>query len=136
MISRRKLTMYIRFVVDIVDESSGRRKGIFAALGVFKKHPDLSGEDYAKYRGLADWFNQNLEVPPKFNRSSKPHAKAKALSWYKDSAKIYIQKSREIMHLLEKYGIGVTMIKTNRPGYIVFESESQVIAEPYSDTVT
>lgn len=128
--------MYIRFVVDIQDERSGRRKGVFAALGVFKKNSDVSKEDYKRYRELAEWFNENLDMPKKFNRSSKPHATPKAISWFKDSASDYISKTREVASLLEKYGINVTMIKTNRPGYIVYESDNQIIAEPYSDTIT
>lgn len=128
--------MYIRFVVEIRDERSGRRKGVFAALGVFKKNPEVSAQDYSSYRTLAEWFNENLDMPSKFSRSSKPNAKPKALSWYKDSATQYIQKTREVAELLTKYGVEVEMLKTNRPGYIVYESESQIVAEPYKDTVT
>jgi hypothetical protein len=128
--------MYIRFVIDTKDERSGRRKGIFAALGILKKHPEISGLDYKRYRELAEWFNENLDMPEKFHRSSKPHAKPKALSWYKDSAKEFIKKTREVSELLEKYGIKVTMLKSKRPGYIVYESETQVVAEPYNDTIT
>ena len=128
--------MFIRFVVDRQDGRSGTRKGIFAALGIFKKEDGVSREDYEKYRELADWFNENLDMPDKFNRSSKPRAKPKAISWFKDSAKEYIAKTREVAMLLEKYGIHVTMLKTTRPGYIVYESENQIVAEPYNDTIT
>ena len=126
--------MYIRFVVEIKDERSGRRKGVFAALGVFKKNPEVNAQDYNSYRALADWFNENLDMPSKFNRSSKPNAKPKALSWYKDSATEYIQKTREVAELLIKYGIEVEMLKTNRTGYMVYET--QIVAEPYRDTIT
>lgn len=128
--------MYIRFVVDIKDERSGKRKGIFSALGVLKKHPEISAEDYKHYRVLAEWFNEHLDLPDRFNRSSKPHAKPKALSWFKDSAKEHISRTREVAELLEKYGIEVTMLKSRRPGYVVYESRTQIVAEPYSDTVT
>jgi len=128
--------MYIRFVVGITDERSGRRKGVFAALGAFKKIPEVSAQDYRSYRTLAEWFNENLDMPSKFSRSSKPNAKPKALSWYKDSAAEYIQRTREVAELLTKYGIEVEMLKTSRPGYIVYESETQIVAEPYKDTAT
>ncbi len=128
--------MYVRFVVEIKDERSGRRKGVFAALGVFKKNPEVNAQDYNSYRALVDWFNENLDMPSKFNRSSKPNAKPKALSWYKDSATEYIQKTREVAELLIKYGIEVEMLKTNRTGHIVYESETQIVAEPYRDTIT
>lgn len=130
------MATYIRFVVGIRDERSGHRKGIFAALGALRKHPDLTDIDYAQYRVLADWFNDNLEHPHRFSRSSRPHAKAKALSWFKDTAEEFVSKSREISELLNRYGIEVTMIKSTRPGYIVYESPTQIVAEPFSDTVT
>ena len=128
--------MYIRFVVDLPDERSGHRKGVFAALGVFKTNSEVSTDDFKHYRELAEWFNANLDLPKKFNRSSKPHAKPKALSWYKDSAAEYIRKTREVCVLLEKYGIKVTMLKSSQPGYIVYESESQIVAQPFNDTIT
>lgn len=128
--------MYIRFVVDIQDERSGHRKGIFAALGVFKKNPDVTTGDYAHYRELAEWFNDNLEQPDRFNRSPNPHAKPIALSWYKDSATEYIHKTREVAALLDRYGIKASMIKSNNPGYIVYESEHQIVAEPFKNTPT
>ena len=128
--------MYIRFVVDIRDRRSGHRKGIFAALGVFKKDSNVSTNDYEKYRELAEWFNENLDMPTKFNRSSRKHAQPKALSWYKDTATDHINKTREVAGLLEKYGTSVTMLRTNRPGYVVYESASQIVAEPFNDTTT
>jgi hypothetical protein len=128
--------MYIRFVVDIQDQRSTRRKGVFAALGVLKKNSDITNEDYRKYRELAEWFNLNLDLPDRFNRSRKSNAKPKALSWFKDSASEHIAKTREVAYLLEKYGISVTMLKTKKPGYILYESKNQIVAEPYNDTPT
>lgn len=128
--------MYIRFVVDVKDERSGYRKGVFAALGLFRKNKNVSADDFNQYRHLANWFNDNLDMPTKFNRSSKSNASPKALSWFKDSASEYISKTREVSELLEKYGMKVSMIKTDRPGYIVYESDNQIVAQPFKDTVT
>ena len=49
--------MYIRFVINTLDARSGRRKGIFAGMGLLKRRDDLHPEDFKRYRALADWFN-------------------------------------------------------------------------------
>lgn len=36
--------------------------------------------------------------------------------------------------ILEANGIGVEVLRTNRPGYIAYEDAYQVTAEPYADT--
>jgi hypothetical protein len=128
--------MYLRFVIDTMDKRSGRRKGIFAGMGILQRRDDLHPEDFKRYRALAEWFNENLDMPSKFSRSSKSNATPRALSWFKDSATVYITKTRELAAIFDKYDIAVTMLKTHRPGYIVYESDNQVIAEPYSDTET
>jgi hypothetical protein len=41
---------------------------------------------------------------------------------------------REVQHLLDAYGIGVDMITSRRPGYIVYEDAFQVAAYPFGET--
>jgi len=41
---------------------------------------------------------------------------------------------REIIRLLESHGISVRMIKTDRPGYVVYEDDHQIVAEPFADS--
>lgn len=38
--------------------------------------------------------------------------------------------------ILEAYGLLTEMIKTDRPGYVVYEDEHQVTAFPFRDTQT
>jgi hypothetical protein len=38
--------------------------------------------------------------------------------------------------LLDAYGFGVEMLKTSRPGFIVYEDHVQIAAEPFADTPT
>ncbi|MEX1196545.1 MAG: hypothetical protein WEB57_01615 [Pseudohongiellaceae bacterium] len=128
--------MYLRFVIEPLDGRSGRRKGIFAGMGILKRRDDLHPDDFKRYRALAEWFNENLDMPSRFSRSSKRSATPRALSWFRDSATEYIAKTRELAAIFDKYDISVTMLKTHRPGYIVYESENQIVAEPYSDTET
>ena len=95
---------------------------------------DLPHHEEAVYRDIYKWFQKNLRRPRSFTRSSKPHAKKVAISWFKESASEHIAKMREIMAILEGHGIHTEMIATTRPGYIVYEDAYQIAAEPYADT--
>ena len=62
------------------------------------------------------------------------HKQKGALSWFKDSAHAHLQRVRLLVALLESRGVVVEMITTERPGYVVYEDDFQIIAEPFADT--
>ena len=41
---------------------------------------------------------------------------------------------RELASILEGHRVAVDILKTERPGYIVYEDEYQVTAEPFEET--
>jgi hypothetical protein len=96
----------------------------------------LLPHEQAKYEQVYEWFKKNLRAPRSFTRSSKPHAKKVSLSWFKDSANEHIAKMHVLKQILEAHGVVVDVIRTNRPGYVVYEDEFQVAAEPFNETVT
>jgi len=53
--------------------------------------------------------------------------------WFKPSATNHIAKVREISFILEENGVLVRVLKTHKPGYIVYEDHYQVVAEPFAD---
>ncbi|WP_163831153.1 hypothetical protein [Spartinivicinus ruber] len=83
---------------------------------------------------MLSWFNDNLDAPTWLAKSKKPNARFVALSWFKDTAIKHIKQMRKIAAILESRDIAVTQTRTERPGYIVYEDDYQVAAEPYSDT--
>ena len=40
---------------------------------------------------------------------------------------------RELAAILEENGYAVSQITSKRPGYVVFEDDRQVVAEPFRD---
>jgi hypothetical protein len=52
----------------------------------------------------------------------------------KASEKDHIGKIREIIAILESYDVSVRMIKTERPGYVVYEDQFQIVAAPFADS--
>jgi hypothetical protein len=127
---------YVRFVTAIVDEYSGRRQGLFQAAGDLEDGKELRADEVAELRSVREWFNENLDKPLRFSRSRKSGAASKAISWFKSSAVEHVRRMHAICRILEEHGIQTEMITTARPGYIVFEDEFQVAAEPFAETRT
>lgn len=128
--------MLIRFVIHKNDQDSGRRQGLFQALFDLEDEGVLLAHEQAQYDETYEWFRKNLRKPRSFTRSSKPHAKKVALSWFKDTAVEHISKMHELIQILEAHGIVVDTLQTERPGYIVYEDAFQITAEPFRETVT
>lgn len=128
--------MYIRFVIHQNDEDSGRRQGLFQALSDLEHAELLLPHEQTTWDDTYEWFRNNLLKPRRFARSSRSHAKKVALSWFKDSAKEHIARMFTLAQVLQDHGVLIDVIRTDKPGYIVYEDPHQVAAEPFSDTPT
>jgi hypothetical protein len=83
---------------------------------------------------LLSWFKANLAVPDRFNSSkSKGYYRRRTagISWLKPTAAEHIAKIHALVAVLENNGHKVSQITTERPGYVVFEDDHQVVAEPF-----
>lgn len=60
--------------------------------------------------------------------------KNRALSWFRDTAQEHLYRKRELVLLLEHHDLAVRMLKADRVGYIVYQDEFQVMAEPFAET--
>jgi len=127
--------MFIRFVVQVHDPDSGRRQGLFQALSDLENDDVLLPHEQALYDEIYNWFRSNLKKPESLSRSSRPHAKNVAISWFKDSATQHIAKMHEMSCILGAHGIAVDILRTERPGYVVYEDAYQIAAEPFKETV-
>jgi hypothetical protein len=131
-----KAPWFVRFVAHTKDADSGRRSGIFHAAGRLRDSSKLSEEESGRLHRIRQWFNENLEKPTRFSLSAKPNKKAQAISWFKESAIEHIRQIRAMVLILESHGVMVETVRTQRPGYIVYEDEHQVAAYPFADTPT
>jgi hypothetical protein len=128
--------MFVRFVIHKNDKASGRRQGLFQAMADLEHASVLQAHEQNQYDEIYEWFRKNLRKPRSFTRSTKPHAKKVALSWFKDGAMEHIARMRAVAAILDAHGIEVEVLRTERPGYVVYEDQYQVAAEPFSETVT
>lgn len=129
--------MYVRFVILRCNESSGVREGVFKSAYALRREGQLPAHEYTRLNELLVWFGGNLPVPYRFNRTkSKGYSNrnSKGISWLKPTARRHVRRMWELKDILDEHGYFVTVIKTERPGYIVYEDNVQIVAEPFSDT--
>jgi len=109
---------------------------VFQAAFRLRDKGELYDYEEALLREVLDWFNKHLEKPDKFTSSKPPYyrKKSKAISWFKESATEHVAMVRHIVSILENHSVQARMIRTARPGYIVYEDEFQVTAEPFANS--
>ena len=131
-----QMPTYIRFVVAEVHGVSRKELGVFHAILRLREEGRLQAHEVHLHDSTRQWFNDNLEKPTRFTASKPPHYRKpnKAISWFKDSASAHIAHMRDLVAVLENHGVPVEMLKTDRVGYVVYEDEFQVVAEPFSDS--
>ena len=126
--------MFVRFVINEIDPSSGRRTGVFYAAYAVRRSGRMPEYDDARLSDALRWFSAHLSTPDRLTRSRRPHREARALCWFKHTAVEHLARAREMQHLLDAYGVTVHMITSRRPGYVVYEDGYQVAAYPFDET--
>jgi hypothetical protein len=128
--------MYVRFVVADIDEDSGLELGVFHAVRNLRDDQRLEVHEEEQHDAVIQWFDGHLVRPRRFTASKPPfyRKKSKAISWFKDTAHEHLGRVRELVLILERHDISVQMLKANRVGYIVYEDDFQIVAEPFADT--
>ena len=112
----------------------GVEEGVFGAAYELRDGTLISASDRQSLEDLLAWFKANLAIPARFNSSkSKGYYRRRTAgrSWLKPTAGEHIVKMRALIVILENNGYQVSQIITDRPGYVVFEDDHQVVAEPF-----
>jgi hypothetical protein len=128
------VSVFLRFVTSEIDRRSGVEAGVFgAACGLYysDRLPDYEDERLGE---LIVWFNRNLRTPSRFSRSSRSHGSGRAICWFRPTAREHLARIYEMVVILEDNGVFIRRIKAPKVGYVVYEDDHQVVAEPYADT--
>ena len=131
--------MYLRFVTERRTEHGSRREGFFQAVALARRDPETPGYLHDRLTALLGWFIDNLDEPERFNRGSLKtghRATTTGLSWFRSEATEHVKNAFELCGILHELGYPITVLKTNRPGFIVYEDDHQIVAEPFADTPT
>lgn len=130
---------FVRFVISSKNPDSGVADGIFGGVYDLLDRDELSSLERLNLEQNSKWFNSNLQKPARFNRSkSKGYYRrnTRGIAWFRDTASEHIARMHQMKQIVEEHGYTVEVITEDRVGYLVYEDEHQVIAEPFADTRT
>lgn len=126
------MSVYLRFVVDKRHSDSTRRTGLFQAIADLRAR-ELAAEQLDEVDQLLSWFGDNLAAPRVLAHG---RASPAAICWFCDSAVEHIARMRALARLFDDYAMFTHVLKTRRPGYVVYEDAHQVAAIPFRETAT
>ena len=129
--------MFIRFVSTRKNILDGSREGIFQTAYLVVRDPMTPFFDAQSVKDHLEWFRVHLAVPGSFSRTGSKGAhwrKTRGLSWFKPTATEHISRAFALTDLLKENGCFISLLRTNRTGYIVYEDEFQIVAEPFAET--
>lgn len=130
---------FLRFVVSEIHPDSGVNNGLFELAYTLRDADDVSEEDRQVLADHLAWFAKSLSTPERFNRSSSKgyyRRATRGIAWFRDTAVEHIARMHEMRRIVEANGHAVELIREERIGYVVYEDDVQVVAEPFSDTRT
>ena len=125
--------MFLRFVTAEIDRDSGVEAGVFVAayrLWCSDRLPDYEDE---RLGDIIVWFNRNLRTPSRFSRPPRRSPPRSAVCWFRPTAREHLAQVHDMVNILEDNGVFVRRIKAPKVGYVVYEDEHQVVAEPVAD---
>lgn len=126
--------MFIRFVTDHLDEDTGIPSGVFTVAYEILDGSDIDDYYRTEVRKTLDWFVSNLPVPARLKRSGKLNQPGRGICWFKSEATECIANIRYLVHLVREQDIIVREVMTDTPGYMLYEDDFQIVAEPFSST--
>jgi hypothetical protein len=125
--------MYLRFVLEQIDERTGKYAGLFTLAYHLRDENKLSNHEEEQVQELINWFKANLAIPDKFSKNKNSyHKNTHGLSWFKPRSTEAINKMWQLKAVIENHGFNIKVLTTDRPGYVVYEDEYQVVAEPFN----
>ena len=124
--------MFLRFVGAEIDLRTGKHKGIFTLAHDLIETNTLSKHEEDNLKELLKWLSKNLPIPTRFSKNrNNSHKENISTSWIKDSANDIIAKIWEIKHVLETHEITIDVLRSKKPGYIVYEDDVQIVVDPF-----
>jgi len=125
--------MYLRFVVSAQDARTGYAQGLLTAAYALLRWDALADADAAALREHLAWFETHVPSPTKFARKRNvSHRNTHGLSWVRSDARAVVTRLHALARFIERYGYVVDVMRSARPGYVVYEDDLQVVAEPFN----
>lgn len=129
---REGVTMFLRFIGTEIDEDSRVSMGLFCAAEKLIDEVGLHEYEYEALMECVDWFGRHLRNPFRYRLDRR--LAYRSICWFRSTAHEHLRHAWEMVAILQERDCFMRMIKTEMPGYILYEDEAQILAHPYADT--
>jgi hypothetical protein len=124
--------MFLRFVIADRDTRTGQPTGLLTLAYLLLRSDELTDAESDEIRDHVKWLETHVPVPSRFARKRNvSHKDTHGLSWAKASATEVVGRLYALAEIARRHGHPVEAMQTARPGYVVYEDEWQVVAEPF-----
>ena len=123
--------MFIRFVSSEIDEDSHVSAGLFCAVSQLSWTDGLPQYEFDALSELRDWFDIHLKSP--IHHLPRTCRYERAVCWFKPTAREHLARAWEMIAILERNDVLIWTIRSRKTGYVYYEDEAQVFAEPFDD---
>ena len=124
--------MFIRLVSSEVNEDSHVSAGLFCAAFKLLDEMVLSDHEYDAVADLMGWFSVNLRGPFEYRLRSRWRA-PRSICWFRYTAHEHLARARDLAMILEERDVFIRTIRCHKTGYVLYEDEIQVLAQPFAD---
>jgi hypothetical protein len=120
----------LRFVGPDIDPRTGQPTGLMTLAYELGDSGDINHADAMQLHAHLEWIQKTIPIPTRFaRRRNGYHKETHGLSWVKAEAGEFVRHLHAIADILARYD--TVVVRTARPGYIVYEDDWQVVAEPF-----
>ena len=132
------IPLYLRFVTSETDADSHVSQGVFQAAHALRDAGALEEQEAVWFSDVVGWFGKNLRAPSRSDFSLPYYSFEfnRVIFWLKGTAHEHIQRMQQVASMLRYHRVPVRMLRTSRPGSVVYEDKHQVGAIPFRDGVT
>lgn len=124
--------MFIRFVEGSDSENAAWLTGLFTTAGILDDEGDLYRHESEHLHAVFDWFQENLPCPPFRSNLDSGAWTPSAVCWFRPEAHAVVTRMWDLVAILREHGISVRLVRSRKPGKIVYEDKYQIVAEtPY-----
>ena len=110
--------------------------GIFQVADRLRRFSRMDSSRAAVIDRELAWFQRHLAEPRRFvaTRSRGYYRREPlAVSWFRAEAREHLAHAEALARVLSDCGVPVQTLRTEHPGYVVYEDEHQVVAVPFRD---
>ncbi len=124
--------MFLRFIGTDIDIRTGQPTGLLTMAYDLRDSDELNTADAVQLLAHLDWIQKEIPIPTRFaRRRNSFHKETHGVSWVKAESTEFVRHLYAIADILGRCGIVIDIVRTARPGYVVYEDDCQVVAEPF-----